>query len=502
MPRHRHRPYPYGGGGGGRRLDGASSNNYGSNNHFRPKREDDLVCCTYCQRSLPRFRFPSKALIRYDKRLAKLARGESPATIKVMCHDCCRDPGAAISNAASSRAGERMPKSEDFKPAIPLGPERRGQCTKCWLEYPLILDYFPQGDTRDNAANRRACWPCRRKEELIDEGFDAAEESEGEIRVWESDDDEEMMPIQRIEDQPLAVQQRATEARKDFASLTTKLLSARSLVQKRRMRGRFVPSRALLLQQRRDKAREQHRHVQRMSSQETEERNRSLRKDHGPVDEADSMHPDARQLLQIFEDMDFTLLTLKQDDDFQSSLASVSHLAQQDEEVDELEDDDDDDIPAWHLTEAQKRERLERLTDREADHEQVLRSSRAQDGLSRVKIEERITSDLLHHYQEHIVGAGPLRVQNHRPDLRAAEPTTFDMACLLSALEAASSSSSSSALTMASTSSTSRSSALASTSASASSSTATSTNDHVATPTDERPSKRVHFEVSETRAYW
>lgn len=481
MARHRHRPYHYGGGGGGGRGGRSWGEASGSS---RVKSENDTIRCSHCDVSLPRYRFPKSVLVRYDK---KIARADNPKTVQAICHHCCEAPNVAAPSAPV-KAENRM--VIQAAPPASLTPVRRGCCTECRIEYPLTRQYFTKVDIRIDAEDHRVCFTCRSKEAVFDDGYDVKQASgeEEAIHVEESDDEDAniVMPVARIEDQNEVVQQRARQAGRDYGYLVHKLLSARSLVSMRRMRGRFVPSRLLLEQQRRQAVRDQQNHIARMSAVDLTIRDASLARTRELLSDNENIHPDADFVYNLFDVWDLSMLIVKQDEEFRTALARTT--CKMEDEVDELADEVDDTLD-FHLTEEQRLARIVNNEELQLDREDaLLDGSNPRDAISREQMERLLQPEAIRRYQE-ITTGGAAAVHPSPVDDGQPGNTSFHMSCLLGVLDEICSQNTSSSSSLPS-------------SSSFGSTVLTSASEGVTGDAREHPAKRVRFAVAEPRPYW
>lgn len=432
MVRHTHRPYPYGGGrgGGGHRAgDGHAP---------------QLIRCSHCTTSYPRHRFPKKGLIKYDKRLA---RGDAPSSIRVICFDCCERPPGSITAAGSgsSSTAAHSSGSGNIKPlalaSIPhttaapgLGPgpaaERRGCCTVCRVEYPLTVRYFPRGDTRIQAmeSRRRVCFPCRtrqRLEQAIDDAVpdsfvEQAESEEEAIYVSESEDndEEDSGPIARIEDASKEKQLEAAKARKEYSRVSTDVRAALMRARELRLHHRFVPFSLTLQRDKLKRARQQLDALAMMSWSEVRARNAhwGIRR---PADET-FFEAQVEINLGIINEFDIAIQPLPQAVEFADPFLprEPQHDSDEDEDV-----EGNDPIEFRHLTERQKVIRLETLR-----AQQRAQKATPPRSLDRKEVEQVIDEDLINRFQMNVAIAegGIAKVE--------APIYSFEMICLLRAL--------------------------------------------------------------------
>ncbi|GAC93027.1 verprolin [Pseudozyma hubeiensis SY62] len=434
MVRHTHRPYPYGGGRG--RGESYGGNGTGNAGH--------LLLCHHCNTSHPRHRFPKRVLTKYDKRLA---RGDTPSSIKMICFDCCeRSPGsiaATVSGSSSSSTASPFSGSGNIKPLAPTrhttaahgpGPspaaERRGCCTVCRVEYPLTVTYFPRGNTRVQAmeSRRRVCFPCRTRQHLeqaIDDNtpdnfVERAESEEEAIYVSESDDNsEEEAPITRIEDTSVEKQLEAARARKEYSRVSTDVRAALAEARKLRLHHRFVPFSETLKQEKLKQAREQLDALAMMSWTEVRARNAHWGVRRPAVETFFEAQVEIN--LGIINEFDLAMQPFPQAVEFADPFLprGSQHYAEDDDQ-----DAEEDDIVEFrHLTEREKHDRLELL--REQQHAQEARPPR---NLDKQEVEQVIDDDLINRFEMNIAIANDVAAKNE------ASVDSFEMICLLRAL--------------------------------------------------------------------
>lgn len=239
MARRGRRSYPY---GGARRRDAS----------LAPTCGDETIHCNLCNRDRPRRCFFWNVLDRYEK---KRARGELARTI---CKDCCTNS----TNAGAIAGPDPRPgAAPSIAPLAPIpAPVFRGSCTRCWIEYPLSIDFFPKGDIKLNAEHRRTCYRCR-NEEIIDDAtaklpaalahlVQAEEEEDFSVCVDESDEDPlgPRAPVKHFEDLDPQQKAEARLAKRLTGRLITKVVSPFSLAE-RRLRPVYLRTRAEVKQE-------------------------------------------------------------------------------------------------------------------------------------------------------------------------------------------------------------------------------------------------------------
>ncbi|KAJ9475082.1 Verprolin [Pseudozyma hubeiensis] len=433
MVRHTRRPHPYGGGRG----RGESHGGTGNASH--------LVQCHHCNISHPRHRFPKKVLVKYDKRLA---RGDAPSSIRVICFDCCQRPPGSIAAAgpgsSSSSTAAHSSDSGNIKPlAAPtphttaargLGPgpraERRGCCTVCRVEYPLTVSHFPRGDLRVQAmeSGRRVCFPCRTKqclEQAIDDAVpdsfvEQAESEEEAIYVSESEDngEEDSAPIARIEDASKEKQLEAAKARKEYSRVSTDVRAALTRARELRLHHRFVPFFLTLQRDKLKRAQQQLDALAMMSWSEVRARNAhwGIRR---PADET-FFEAQVEINLGIINEFDIAIQPLPQAVEFADPF--LPREPQHDSDEDE-DDEQDDSIEFRHLSEREKVIHLETL--RAQQHAQKATPPRS---LDRKEVEQVIDDDLINRFEMNVaIAQGGIA--------KAEAPVdSFEMICLLRAL--------------------------------------------------------------------
>lgn len=383
------------------------------------------VLCSHCNVAQPLFRFPKSVQKKYEKRIQ---RGEDPATIKLICFRCCNDPPAASASASGS-GGPGMDTRKDLKPKQTTVPERRGRCNKCWVDHPLTTAYFTKADTHINAVDRRVCFTCRREQallEAVDNDADADYMDVGQddtFRVIEKGDDDDHdddyddrqhgFPVLRIEDQDDHARAKAADAAKEYARLTTKHVNALRLARKRHLHRRFVPIQFYSRQLKRQRAREQLDALARMQPDQQEQRNAgwgAMR----VIDDVKMHHSDVKPMLHFLDAIDPSQVVYTHAADFANPLAVDAAQQQHDNEV------DDDFVPAWHLTEQQRLDRIRRF-----DAMDRLGHVAPANDFTRQQIEQIIDDDLIVRFQ---------RITSGICDPTRTRPPSFQMTCLLRTL--------------------------------------------------------------------
>ena len=436
MARHKQSHYAYGngrgrsgwGGGGGSNASGPRNSQADSILH-------QSMRCTHCGVSRPGVRFPKSVRTKYAKRVA---RGDDPASIKLICFDCCPNPNDANTNAGASAA-------QPPPPPPPPQPDqvRRGRCVECRVEYPLIRKFFTKVDIRIDAENRRVCYACRNRTEMDDaiddavaQGMEVVAEDDpnqqvdvntdpDQIKPYGSDDEDDYAaPATTWEELPADQQADVLRAGNDFGNLSTKVVLALTLAQRRR-RLRFVPSRELLRRHQEQLAERQIAALAAAASSRDDiaKRNASFGRALEFAFDLVPDHQDARELLDLVGQIDPAIIDYEYDADDPQDVGP-------NDDMDEAEDDQDEGPAVWHLTE---RERLDRIRRRRQSRHNPFAAPEQE---FRPRDVQRLVQDdeLVEHFQRclAISTASP----SPSPLPRPAVPTTFRMTYLLNALQA------------------------------------------------------------------
>ncbi|CDU25763.1 related to PSR1-plasma membrane phosphatase required for sodium stress response [Sporisorium scitamineum] len=443
MPRHRHHRRDHGGVGNG--------NGHERSGGYHRKNDMCPIRCSHCAVLQPASCFPKSVLQRYMKRVA---RGDEPSTINVICRPCCDNPVKTVpATGSSSAAGPSHPRVRALANVAPPSQlQRRGCCTGCGIEYPLTPTYFSQlglANTQEAAATR-VCYPCRNKQTLSGAAADMAsddpafedDDDDENIHVDLSDensDSEQRTPTRRIEDLDDATQQRARRAQAQSRDITTLRGFAHVLAARRRRSVRFVPSRVLIRQRNEQHARETRARLNRDGRQGQVARQFTLRTVHRIGHPELPVPPTDQNPLAVCDDNDTAVAVHQAVARYRNRSRMQDNIDQKYRDSNNNGDDDDDDsdldvVPSWYLSDRQRVEHIQRQREIERDLERS-HIGAPQDDFSRQ--DPIIDEDLVRHFDQRfsVARASPAAAPAPSSGTQDASCESFRMIRMLRALD-------------------------------------------------------------------
>ncbi|SJX62295.1 uncharacterized protein SRS1_13142 [Sporisorium reilianum f. sp. reilianum] len=399
MARHKHRPHGYGPARGG--------------GHHHPSTSSQSIRCKHCDVVQSAGRFPKSALSKYHKRLA---RGDDPASINIICWTCCQNPTAPAASALNSNsaaaAGPSQPRPRALDvPAPPSQLDSRVSCSKCGIDYPRSIEYFALADLKLSATGR-CCFSCRVKQgvsaaidDMVPDGYALEEEEDDEddqIHVdvsSEDEDNEQQLLPRRIEDLDEVKRAEARRARTDFNNLSTMKGFSRTLVERRRVR--FVPCRILLRQQRQQRIQRDKASLNPRNAEERYARLFSLRAVYR-IEGSELLHISSKDktALDEIDDGDPADYTPNR------ALSSAQHVDVDQQYRDSTEDGDNDSddpdvdvVPSWYLSNRQRIEMIQRRHQLERDLE-INDNAAPKQEFSQQDLDPIIDDDMVRHFEQ------------------------------------------------------------------------------------------------------